>query len=147
MNPYRGFSPEVRSRSGRWLYAEIRAGRVPAGPPRCQACGQNAGVLEWHAEDYSEPFGPQTWAYGVCYPCHMALHCAPKNPAFWAFYKRVLATGRRSRPMATRNFPLFARVFLHLPSRGTIGQHLEQAPGVNMEVLAAIERGDSFPPA
>jgi hypothetical protein len=43
-----------------------------ARPVKCCACGQEHGVIDAHAEDYSDPFAPgKTDQFPLCYRCHM----------------------------------------------------------------------------
>jgi len=73
MRSYNGFDSALRTRAGRWLNAEIAAGRVER-PTECLACGQKRGRIDSHAEDYSEPFGPHIYAFPLCFRCHMMIH-------------------------------------------------------------------------
>lgn len=55
MNPYNGFTGDQRNRAQRWLNSQWAAGHFPR-PAQCCACGQADGIIDAHAEDYSEPF-------------------------------------------------------------------------------------------
>lgn len=94
MNSYNGFSPAQRSRALRWLNAEYAAGRRTR-PERCDACGQTAGALQAHSEDYSEPFGAHIGEHGLCYVCHMMIHCRFSAPGPWERYRRHVRSGYR----------------------------------------------------
>jgi len=116
VNPYNGFSPSLRAKSGVWLKKEYDAGRRTR-PVKCQVCGQTEGVIEAHAEDYSEPFGDNIDQYSLCYRCHIILHCRPKCPDAFARYAATLAAGFRFAPLATRNFPRFSADHLRASGR------------------------------
>ena len=103
MNWYNGFSPQQRARAGAWVRGQIDSGAVPR-PARCLACGQAEGVLDYHTEDYSEPFGPHIYAYPLCYICHIMLHCRSKDERQWNDYKAKVRAGYRMPAMHARHF-------------------------------------------
>jgi hypothetical protein len=71
MKDYNGFSSAQRNGAQAWLRAEWASGRL-AKPVRCCACGQDQGVIDAHAEDYSAPFrAGVTDGFHLCYVCHM----------------------------------------------------------------------------
>ena len=105
---YNGFTGSQRMKAYRWLMAEYSAGRRHK-PVRCDACLQERGVIEPHSEDYSAPYGDNIGRWGLCYRCHMALHCRFRNAESFDFYCRTLAAGDRFEPIMTRNFPQFVR--------------------------------------
>ncbi len=112
MREYNGFSGEQRAKAQRWLNAQWSAGRF-ARPSRCCACGQTHGVIDAHAEDYSEPFtASKLMSYPLCFVCHMMVHCRFKNPAAWHRYRQLIGRGARPPAFSTRNFPAFKRDFL-----------------------------------
>ena len=90
---YNGFTPESRERSQVWLNAQFAAGL--ARPTRCDACGQTKGAIDYHTEDYSEPFGPHIHAHKLCYRCHLTLHCKRRFAPAWAEYRRLIRQGYR----------------------------------------------------
>jgi hypothetical protein len=103
-------------RAHRWLRAEYAAGRRKP-PLSCDACGQTEGVIQAHAEDYSEPFGPHIDQYGLCYRCHMMVHCRFNNEDAWQAYKQQVRDGRVFEPIG-RNFWLFCRQSLRTKGEG-----------------------------
>jgi len=136
MNSYNGFSPEQRQDAQDWINAELSAGRLTR-PRLCCACGQDHGSFDFHAEDYSEPFGPQTVRYPLCYPCHMMVHCRFRNPKAWVLYRAKVATGFRvAVPFLGRNWPRFTG-FLNNPEGIA---WIPSAPQVGL-VLDAINDG------
>jgi hypothetical protein len=98
---YNGFSPKLREASYEFLKAEIASGRVRS-PERCQICGETQGWLDWHAEDYSHPFGPHIYAYELCFRCHMMVHTRFRFPERWARYIEQLEAGAVYEPLMNR---------------------------------------------
>lgn len=96
MKEYNGFPGAQRARALRWLKGEYAAGRRTR-PERCDACGQTEGVLQAHSEDYSEPFGAHIGEHGLCYVCHMMIHCRFTAPRAWEVYRLNVRSGRRVR--------------------------------------------------
>ena len=97
MGPYNGFSGDQRNRAQRWLNEGFAAGLFPR-PTICRACGQTQGIIDSHAEDYSEPFGPHLLEYPLCVVCHMMLHWRFRDPALWDRYRALIAAGYRHPP-------------------------------------------------
>jgi hypothetical protein len=118
VTPYNNFTSQQRTRALRWLNAEYAAGRRHR-PTRCDVCHQTEGPIERHSEDYSFPFGDHIGQYGLCYRCHLMIHCRFKNPEAWENYKRHMHQGRIFVPIG-RNFWLFWRQ--------TLKQHGEGVP-------------------
>lgn len=104
MNSYNGFSPTQRMKALHWSRAERAAGRRKPAAEKCMACGQTQGLIQFHSEDYSEPFGPHIGAYEFCYRCHIVLHCRHRNPAGWERYKLQLRFGWTWAPMHSQDF-------------------------------------------
>lgn len=112
MKDYNGYSGAQRDKAQRWLNAQWAAGAFPR-PSRCCACGQTHGIIDAHAEDYSEPFAHgKTDEYPLCFVCHMMVHCRFRHPAAWAAYRRHIGNGYLFQPFYTRNFPLFQKLYL-----------------------------------
>jgi hypothetical protein len=103
MNPYNGFTSAERTRALAWLKGEYAAGRRHR-PIVCDACGQTEGPIEAHSEDYSFPYGDHIGKYGVCYRCHMTIHCRFKNPVAWGIYKQDIRLGRIYAPIGRNSF-------------------------------------------
>jgi hypothetical protein len=111
VNDYNGFSGAQRLRALAWVrpqYADGTRERAKI----CDACGQTDGVLDRHSEDYSEPFGDHIGAYGLCYTCHMMVHCRFRSPKAWNLYKEAVAAGATFPAVLTRNFHRIANTFL-----------------------------------
>jgi hypothetical protein len=104
MKSYNGFPPEQREKAQRWLRAEWASNRL-AKPSVCCACGQARGVIDAHAEDYSEPFAAgKTDEFHLCFKCHMMVHCRFRNRAAWVRYREAIAAGGYFAPAMDRNF-------------------------------------------
>lgn len=103
MSEYQGWTGKQRVRALNWLNREYKAGRRVR-PTVCDGCGQTEGILEAHSEDYSEPFGDHIGGMGLCYRCHMALHCRFKAPEAWILYRRAICCGVRFKPFLKRNW-------------------------------------------
>lgn len=108
MKDHNGFSGAQRLRALAWFKREIAQGRREAAPKACEACTQTQGVLMFHSEDYSEPFGDHIGRHGLCFRCHMMIHCRFKNPEAWADYKAHVRAGRIFHPIG-RNFGQFLK--------------------------------------
>jgi hypothetical protein len=75
----------------------------------CCACGQDKGVIDAHAEDYSEPFAAgKTDEFHLCFTCHMILHCRFRNRSAWDRYRDAIRAGGhfRGRPRRVTSAPL-----------------------------------------
>ena len=96
-------------------------------PSKCCACGQTQGIIDAHAEDYSEPFGDQTEKYHLCYRCHLILHCRHHDQAAWDKYRADIRSGLRYAPCFSRSF-------------GIIKAHLcgNTGPAVQCEIPASF---------
>lgn len=110
MKPYNGFDHNQRMRALHWLRAEYAAGRRHP-PTMCDACGQNEGHIEAHSEDYSgPPYGPHIGQHGLCYRCHMAIHCRFRHPIAWMAYRHRVREGHIFHPIG-RSFGKFIHEF------------------------------------
>ncbi len=92
MRDYNGFSASRRTKAAAWIREGVAAGFIDP-PCVCDLCGQDRGLFDMHAEDYSEPFGPHVYRYGLCYGCHMMLHCRHRSPGAWALYLEHIHEG------------------------------------------------------
>ena len=112
MKDYNGFASSQRNKAQRWLNAQWARGSLPR-PVRCVACGQDQGVIDAHAEDYSEPFAPcKTDGFHLCFVCHMMVHCRHRNEARWQEYRQHVETGSRPKAFVRRDWPRFQKGFL-----------------------------------
>ena len=95
---YNGFGPKIRDESYYWMKDLIRQGKIPP-PSQCEACGETRGQLDYHAEDYSRPFGPHLYAHQLCFRCHMMLHIRFRVPDRWRRYIEQLEAGAVYEPL------------------------------------------------
>jgi hypothetical protein len=121
LKTYNGFNHTQRIKALNWLNREYAAGRRKR-PTVCDACGQTHGHLEAHSEDYSEPFGGHIGAHGLCYRCHMMIHCRFKNQTAWDIYRRHIREGRIFQPIG-RNFSAFCAQTLTKKGEGVPFEH------------------------
>jgi hypothetical protein len=121
LRDYNGFTGSQRTKAQGWLNRNWAAGTF-ARPDRCCACDQTEGVIDAHAEDYSEPFTyGKLMRYPLCFVCHMMVHCRHRDPKRWALYCRLIGEGWMPPAYLTRNFPRFQKQFLNpagLPTEG-----------------------------
>ena len=112
MNPYNGFTGAQRDKAQRWLNQQWALGALKR-PIECVACGQDQGVIDAHAEDYSEPFrAGVTDAFHLCFVCHMMVHCRYRNEPVWRNYRDCVEFGFRARAFFNRNWPGFQKEYL-----------------------------------
>jgi hypothetical protein len=103
VQPYNGFSGRQRSRAQTWLNRQWKSGALSR-PVQCVACGQSRGIIDAHAEDYSEPFAAgKTDQYHLCFTCHMMVHCRFKYPIDWRYYAGIIRQGGRYAAIYKRN--------------------------------------------
>lgn len=112
MNSYNGFSPEQRNKALKFHKERIQAGLKPPHPKSCDGCGVDRGFLAWHSEDYSEPFGDHIGEYGVCYICHMQIHCRFRNADAFKEYASLVKDGGFYDPFARPHWWHFKTMFL-----------------------------------
>lgn len=125
MTSYNGFSPAERYKALAWIKREWAEGRR-ARPTACEVCGQTAGIVDAHSEDYSFPFGAHIGKHSLCYRCHMMVHCRFKNRPAWLAYREQMREGWRFAAVHTRNFQRFAAE--HLGAQGSGVAHTRHAP-------------------
>ena len=103
MRAYNGYSERDRRRAQAWLNRQWQSG-VLARPAQCAACGQGQGIIDAHAEDYSEPFAAgKTDQFHLCFTCHMMVHCRFRRPDDWLYYKAVIESGGCYGPVFIRD--------------------------------------------
>jgi len=94
-NWYNGFTPQERARHIKASKRLIAAGEItpPTGP--CDICSDPDAPVEYHCEDYAEPYRwspPAT--YVLCLHCHRAkLHKRFQRPELWAAFLAHLRRG------------------------------------------------------
>lgn len=132
---YAGYSPNVRAKAQRWLRLQWERGHLPR-PSLCHACGLERGIIDAHAEDYSEPFLPgKTDAYHLCYVCHLMVHVRNRHPKAWLLYCNAVGSGWRPEPMLKRDISRFTSRYLRLEFLPVIS-HPQRASTVLDEIDA-----------
>lgn len=107
MNSYNGYEPKERYAALAWLKKEWAKGTRKQTPKCCDICGQTEGYLAYHSEDYSYPYGDHIGYFGLCYICHMMLHCRFRNPALMEQYIWALSEKRQYAPIHGNNWREF----------------------------------------
>lgn len=142
MNSYNGFSGSQRLKALKWFREQQAKGFRPLKPNSCDICTQTQGVLEYHSEDYSSPFGDNIGQFGLCYMCHMMIHCRYKNEHVWNIYKKSLYEKKVYRPFYSRNWNVFKRDCLN---GALMNLGFEIVKENNYETLLKIEKGHYIP--
>jgi hypothetical protein len=107
VNSYNGFTAYQRTKAQKWLNQQW-ASFALAKPTKCCACGQDEGIMDAHAEDYSEPFqAGKTDAFHLCFRCHMMVHCRHRNKLGWINYKQAIKSGTVFAPFFRRDWDTF----------------------------------------
>lgn len=147
MKDYNGFTSAQRSKAQRWLNAQWGA-RTFHRPTVCCACGQRHGVIDAHAEDYSEPFTyEKLMSYPLCFICHMMVHCRFRNFPVWDAYREKVREGWRYPAFNGRNFPGFIAAFFN-GATFPAGEQFDRPEQTRypLDVIAASDRRTA-PPA
>lgn len=109
MKSYNGFSATQRQKAQNWLNEQWKAKRLER-PHKCVSCTQDQGIIDAHAEDYTEPFeAGKTDKYHLCFRCHMMLHCRFRNLEAFSVYTQRVKDGLVFEPFFKRDFPTFAQ--------------------------------------
>lgn len=144
MGSYNGFTQQQRSKAGAWIRSQIKQGlRIPA--TVCCGCGQSAGVIDNHAEDYSEPFGDHLFRFPMCYACHMMIHCRFRSSGAWRTYVEHVESGELLRvPFMKRDWGRLTQLLDGpLPADFMLRDSAHPAP--EPEVLTRIDAGEFAP--
>jgi len=139
---YNGFTPEQRTKALYWLRKQ-QADGLRTRHVVCHVCGQTKGTIDDHSEDYSEPFGDNIGRFGLCFRCHMIVHCRFRAPESFETYRRLVMTGIRFAPIYGRNFKMIVGEHLDHQLTPTFTTHAP--PGT--DVLGRIAAGEFRPPS
>lgn len=129
---YNGFDPALRQRSWDWLKELLAEKRIPLAM-ECQACGQTDGAIDYHAEDYSEPFGAHIYEFQFCFRCHMMIHCRFRQKQGWIEYRDAIRSGARFRPLWRYQFEVAVKDMANLGSVSKI-----QRPDVEVVAIDPV---------
>ncbi len=142
MNGYNGFSGKQRLAALKWFRNQQAKGMKPHNPSECDICTQTNGALEWHSENYSSPFGKHIGQFGLCYICHMMIHCRYKNQTAWKIYKQAIKDKKMFKNYKGRHWMFFKRECLdnnfNMVSYDTVEKN-------NYKMLLDIETGIYIP--
>lgn len=74
MRDYKGFTPQQRLANLDRVKQAIKDGILPSPfKLKCEICGQNKGIREYHCKDYT-PEKAMESLQCLCYKCHRYLH-------------------------------------------------------------------------
>lgn len=98
LGTYNGHSGAKREKVQRLVTAKWATGEWPR-PERCVACGQTAGTIHGHHEDYDQPreYVP------LCITCHLLVHCRFRNAGVWEEYRARVRRGWRAPALDQRS--------------------------------------------
>jgi hypothetical protein len=139
MNSYNGYTPHQRMKALNWLKKEWAAGRREKTPKQCDMCSQTEGNLAYHSEDYSEPYGDHIGQFGLCYTCHMMIHCRYKSADIWNIYIEALTDKKCFEPIYGNGWNVFRQECLQDRFK-TRGYTLVETN--NVDLMKAIGSGD-----
>ena len=98
MESYNGFSGSERNKVAALQRKAILAGEFPA-PTQCELCLTTSGRLNYHNEDYSQPFD----VHPICWGCHSALHIRFTKPERWEKRKQIIRSQRDAAGVPTED--------------------------------------------
>ena len=99
MKSYKGWTGEERTKSLRKTNEAIRKGIIPPAK-KCNRCGQEEGIIQYHNHDYSDPV---KYLEPLCWRCHMVLHSEHRAPEACHRYWEAVAAGKRFPPVFKSN--------------------------------------------
>jgi len=101
MKKWKRWSGEQRLASLKLTKEAIARGEITATPPKCEACGQDKGILQWHNTNYDHPVDHLK---GLCWRCHMVEHSEHFAPKQVQEYRDQVAMGAKFKPIYKPNF-------------------------------------------
>lgn len=112
MKSYNGFTAHQRNKAQAWLNAQWKSGALSR-PAKCCSCAITEGIIDAHAEDYSEPFAKgKTDQYHLCFRCHLMLHCRYHHLSNFTQYCKAVYEGTQFAPFYKRDWPTFSNQML-----------------------------------
>ena len=139
MNSYNGYTAKERYAALAWLKKEWAKGTREQTPKCCDICGQTKGQLSYHSEDYSYPYGDHIGFFGLCYICHMMLHCRFRNPKLMSAYVEALKERRCYEPIHGNNWREFKQSCLIEKFNN---RDFEIVDSTNVELYESMINGD-----
>jgi len=101
---YKEWTAEERLASLAKTKAAILSGEIPK-PTKCELCGQDKGIIQYHNDDYSHP---TKYLRSYCWRCHMMHHSVRRAPDAVKAYFDAVASGKRFPPVYKHNFKILA---------------------------------------
>lgn len=116
---YNGYSPRERARYIKATKRLIATGQIAPALGPCNMCGDPEAPVEYHSEDYAEPYRwspPAT--YVLCLHCHRdKLHKRFRRPELWAAFLAHVRRGGYARdlknPVVRLEFEYYRRAAQH----------------------------------
>ena len=103
MNEYNGFDGKTRVRNSRLIEKAVEAGlKEDRHETTCWICGQDKGIREYHAEDYSEENIVEESKI-ICWRCHRHIH-AVKRSDNWHKYEADVEKGIVGKPVYNKRY-------------------------------------------
>ena len=96
---YNGYTGKERDDKFEVMKRKIANGDIPPPSGSCELCGDSGVELEYHDEDYSQPYSwARPAAYMLCKHCHIQkIHGRFRHPNHWkAFLAHVRRGGHAS---------------------------------------------------
>ena len=101
---FQGWTSEQRLASLALTKKAIASGELPK-PTKCELCGQDKGIIQYHNNDYSHP---TKYLSSLCWRCHMMLHSCRRSPEAVKKYFDAVASGKRFAPVYRHDFKVLA---------------------------------------
>jgi hypothetical protein len=98
---YNGYSPKEREAKFKVLKRKIAVGEIAPASGPCALCGDPEVQVEYHSEDYSEPYLWEPPAVlTLCEECHRRkLHQRFRRPAVWQVFLAHVRRGGYAREL------------------------------------------------
>lgn len=105
MRSYKGYTEQQRKESLKKTKQAIKDGVIPVAS-KCNRCGQDQGIIQYHNHDYSDPI---KFLEELCWRCHMVHHSIHRAPKQCCKYWEAIAQGKRFDPVFKHDFAILAR--------------------------------------
>lgn len=129
---YNGYSPAERDKKYKELLRRIRKGEQPSATGPCMLCGDPDVPVEYHDEDYSEPYLWEPPALlCLCRNCHRnKLHKRFSQPSMWRAFVAHVRRGGYARDIlaAPKGDPTIRKEFAACKAAIEAGEPYEMRP-------------------
>lgn len=103
MKSYNGFSGEIRKENSKLIEKAVKVGlKQDSHETTCWICGQDKGIREYHAEDYSEENIVEESKI-ICWRCHRHIH-ATNHTDNWHKYEEDVDKGIVGKPVYRKGY-------------------------------------------